>query len=102
MFIIHYRYSHLSTHDFSDSMPTLPPDNLQNFVADPRMVGGNQMPGGGGGGADHQARPPPRDVANGNPLFELFASMLPWNNNYGDEDDDEIAHDAHNQPDNDG
>ncbi|KAL1189245.1 hypothetical protein V5N11_009713 [Cardamine amara subsp. amara] len=87
-------YSHLSTNDFSDSTPTLPPDNLQNFVADPRMVGGNQMAEGGGG--HQQARPPPRDVANGNPLFELFASMLPWNNNYGDEDD-EIAHDAHNQ-----
>lgn len=99
MVLIHSRYSHLSTHDFSDSMPTLPPDNLQNFVADPRMVGGDQMVEGGGGG-QHQAPPPPRDLANRNPLAVLIESMLPWAH-YGNEDD-EIAHDAHQQPDNNG
>ncbi|KAG7575184.1 Transcription factor 25 [Arabidopsis suecica] len=92
------QYSHLSTHDFSDSMPTLPPDNLQNFVADPRMVGGEQMEGGGGG--QQQAPPRPRDVANRNPFAVLFESILPWAN-FGDEDD-EIAHDGHHQPDNNG
>uniref|UniRef100_A0A1J3CU59 Transcription factor 25 n=1 Tax=Noccaea caerulescens TaxID=107243 RepID=A0A1J3CU59_NOCCA len=92
-------YSHLSTHDFSDSMPTLPPDNLQNFVAaDPRM-GGEQVAAGGGG--QHQAPlPRPRDLANRNALAVLFESILPWAQ-YGD-GDDEIEHDAHHQPDNNG
>ncbi|XP_023640195.1 transcription factor 25 [Capsella rubella] len=94
------QYSHLATHDFSDSMPTLPPDNLQNFVADPRMVGGDQMMGVGGGGGQQQAPPPPRDLANRNPLAVLIESMLPWAH-YGD-GDDEIARDAHHQPDNNG
>ncbi|VYS55765.1 unnamed protein product [Arabidopsis thaliana] len=94
------QYSHLSTHDFSDSMPTLPPDNLQNFVADPRMVGGEQMAEGGGRG-QHQAPPPrPRDLANRSPLAVLIESILPWAN-FGD-GEDEIALDAHHQPDNNG
>lgn len=81
-------------------MPTLPPDNLQNFVAaDPRM-GGEQVAAGGGG--QHQAPPPPRDLANRNALAVLFESILPWAQ-YGDGDgDDEIEHDAHHQPDNNG
>ncbi|ESQ39333.1 hypothetical protein EUTSA_v10001357mg [Eutrema salsugineum] len=89
-------YSHLSTHDFSDSVPTLPPDNLQNFVADPRM-GGDQV-AAGVGGHHHQAPPPPRGLENRNALAVLFESILPWAQ-YGDEDD-EIAHDADHQPDN--
>ncbi|KAL0862088.1 hypothetical protein Bca101_041206 [Brassica carinata] len=90
----HNEYSHLSTHDFSDSTPTLPPDNLQNFVAaDPRM-GGDQVAAGGGG---QQAAPPVRDVANRNPLAVFLESMLPWVN-LGDGDDDDADH----QPDNNG
>ncbi|XP_010518376.1 PREDICTED: transcription factor 25-like [Camelina sativa] len=81
------QYSHLSTHDFSDSMPTLPPDNLQNFVANPRMVGGGQQ---------QAPPPPPRDLANRNALAVLIESILPWAH-YGDEGDD-----AHHQPDNNG
>ncbi|CAN6994184.1 unnamed protein product [Brassica rapa subsp. trilocularis] len=76
----HNEYSHLSIHDFSDSVPTLPPDNLQNFVADPRMGGGEQVAAGGGGGGHHQQQqaPPVRDVANRNPLAVFLESMLPW------------------------
>ncbi|XP_010506706.1 PREDICTED: transcription factor 25 [Camelina sativa] len=88
------QYSHLSTHDFSDSMPTLPPDNLQNFVANPRMVGGDQM--GEGGGQQQAPPPPPRDLANRHALAVLMESILPWAH-YGDEGDD-----AHHQPDNNG
>lgn len=80
-------------------MPTLPPDNLQNFVADPGM-GGDQVAEGGGGGQHRAALPPPRDVANRNLLAVLLESMLPWAH-YGNEDD-EIAHDADHQPDNNG
>ncbi|KAF2565255.1 hypothetical protein F2Q68_00023681 [Brassica cretica] len=94
----HNEYSHLSIHDFSDSVPTLPPDNLQNFVADPRMGGGDQVAAGGGGGGHHQQQqaPPVRDVANRNPLAVFLESMLPWVN-LGEGDDD-----ADHQPDNNG
>lgn len=94
----HNEYSHLSIHDFSDSVPTLPPDNLQNFVADPRMGGGEQVAAGGGGGGHHQQQqaPPVRDVANRNPLAVFLESMLPWVN-LGEGDAD-----ADHQPDNNG
>nr|VDD03937.1 unnamed protein product [Brassica oleracea] len=95
----HNEYSHLSIHDFSDSVPTLPPDNLQNFVADPRMGGGEQVAAGGGGGGHHQQQqaPPVRDVANRNPLAVFLESMLPWVN-LGEGDDDDADH----QPENNG
>lgn len=77
------RYGHLLVQDFSDSVPTLPPDNLQNFVVDPRM--GEAMQNGGhvGNPLDGGQVPPPRDVANRNPLAVLIESMLPWVH-YGD------------------
>ncbi|XP_059634486.1 uncharacterized protein LOC132276871 isoform X2 [Cornus florida] len=68
-------YKHLLVSDFSDSVPTLPPDNLQNFLADPRMreqQNRDQFANPAGG-----ARAP-RDVANRNALAVLFESMLPW------------------------
>ncbi|KAL7100470.1 hypothetical protein ACP275_09G147100 [Erythranthe tilingii] len=79
-------YSHLLVSDFSDSMPTVPPDNLQEF-----MVGG-----GGGGGVEHHQHMPennnnmpmPRDVSNRNALAVLFESMLPWIN-YGSREEEE-------------
>lgn len=62
--------------DFSDSTPTIPPDNLQNFMIDPRLLemhnNANQENVVG------FARPPPREVANRNALAVLFESMLPW------------------------
>lgn len=68
-------YSHLLVSDFSDSVPTMPPDNLQNFLVDPRM---REVPNG-----DQVANPPhgggaPRNIANRNALAVLFESMLPW------------------------
>lgn len=96
----HNEYSHLSIHDFSDSVPTLPPDNLQNFVADPRMGGGGEQVVAAGRGGHHQQAPPPpvRDVANRNPLAVFLESMLPWVN-LGEGDD---VDDADHQPDNNG
>nr|GMD75421.1 transcription factor 25 [Ipomoea batatas] len=35
------KYSHLLVSEFSDSVPTLPPDNLQNFMVDPRLAVNN-------------------------------------------------------------
>lgn len=64
-------YSHLLVSEFSDSVPTLPPDNLQNFMVDPRLVGNN-------GGEQQAANRPVRDLSNRNALAVLFESMLPW------------------------
>ncbi|KAF5451851.1 hypothetical protein F2P56_026914 [Juglans regia] len=77
-------YGHLLVSDFSDSVPSIPPENLQNFIGDPRMRGLAQD-------EDQVANQPgnghaPRDVANRNALAVLFESMLPWVH-YGDEDD---------------
>lgn len=71
--------------DFSDAVPTLPPENLQNFMVDPRMreveQNGDQIANPLNGG------PARRDVANRNALAVLFESMLPWVN-YGDRGDE--------------
>lgn len=84
-------YSHLMVSDFSDSTPTMPPENLQNFVIDPRLVDMHNA-----GGADNQenvgggvARPPPREVANRNALAVLFESLLPWVD-YGAREEDHV------------
>lgn len=77
------QYAHLLVQDFSDAVSSLPPDNLQNFVVDARM--GEAMHNAIHAGNPHDGgrAPPPRDVANRNPLAVLFESMLPWVN-YGD------------------
>jgi hypothetical protein len=77
------RYGHLLVSDFSDSVPSIPPENLQDFMVDPRIRGLAQN-------EDQVANPlgnghTPRDVANRNALAVLFESMLPWVH-YGDED----------------
>lgn len=79
-------YSHLMVSDFSDSTPTIPPENLQNFMIDPRLaemhnVGENQE------NLPDVARAP-REVANRNALAVLFESMLPWID-YGTREDQE-------------
>ncbi|XP_034904218.1 uncharacterized protein [Populus alba] len=85
-------YGHLLVSDFSDTVPTLPPENLQNFVVDPRMReperNGGQIANPLDGG------PAPRDVANRSALAVLFESMLPWVNygGRGDEGGDEENH----------
>ncbi|XWS76775.1 hypothetical protein CRYUN_Cryun01aG0206700 [Craigia yunnanensis] len=73
-------YGHLLVQDFSDTVQTLPPDNLQNFMVDMREAAqiGDQVANPPAGGH----APAPRDVANRNPLAVLFESLLPWVN-YG-------------------
>lgn len=85
--------------DFSDSTPTMPPENLQNFMIDPRLVDMHNA-----GGADNQenvgagvARPPPREVANRNALAVLFESMLPWVDYGAREEDHENGREQDNQ-----
>ncbi|KAE8700962.1 UNC93-like protein 1-like isoform X1 [Hibiscus syriacus] len=74
----------LVTKDFSDTVQTLPPDNLQNFMVD--MRDGAHI--GGQVGNPHAGGHVPelRDVANRNPLAVLFESLLPWVNYGGPED----------------
>ncbi|XP_051135956.1 uncharacterized protein LOC127254741 isoform X2 [Andrographis paniculata] len=82
-------YSHLMVSDFSDSVPTLPPDNLQNFIIDQR--GGNEN-------IDRVPNAPanraPQDFLNRNALAVLFESMLPWIN-YGPGEGEHIQPDHH-------
>ncbi|KAK1437955.1 hypothetical protein QVD17_03755 [Tagetes erecta] len=72
-------YSHLMVSDFSDSTPTAPPENLLNFMIDPRLVerynnnnnnNANQENAGG------VARDPLREVADQNALVAVFESLL--------------------------
>lgn len=67
-------YAHLLVSDFSDTVATMPPENLQNFMMiDPRMMMEHQNPG-----AHEHVRAPPRDLTNRSPLAVLFESLLPW------------------------
>ncbi|CAN4076992.1 unnamed protein product [Withania somnifera] len=75
-------YSHLLVSDFSDSVPTLPPDNLPNFMVDPRGEVPNDAQL-----ANHRVQ----DLSDRNAIAVLLESMLPWIN-YGS---------GHDQPDHD-
>ncbi|KAL1569899.1 transcription factor 25-like [Salvia divinorum] len=78
-------YSHLLVSEFSDSVPTMPPENLQDFIVDQR--GGIELP------EQIPENHALRDVANRSPLAVLFESILPWIN-YGTGD----GEDEHNLP----
>lgn len=68
-------------------MPTMPPDNLQNFMVDPR-----------GGLQNREELPNPPDLTNRNVLSVLLESVLPWTN-YGRGDGDGFQHDHPDQAD---
>ncbi|KAL8201526.1 hypothetical protein R6Q57_012865 [Mikania cordata] len=68
-------YSHLMVSDFSDSTPTIPPEILQDYMIDPRLVDNNNNANQENAGDVVRA---PREVANRNPLTVLFESILPW------------------------
>lgn len=83
--------------DFSDSLSSIPRENLQQFMGVPRMMEGMQdenqfanLPGNG-----HA----PRRVANRNALAVLFESMLPWvtYEDGVDGEPDDNQHDDHRQ-----
>ncbi|XP_009773634.1 uncharacterized protein [Nicotiana sylvestris] len=75
-------YSHLLVSDFSDSVPTLPPDNLQNFMVDPRREVPNDA---------QPANNRVQDLSDRNAIAVLLESMLPWIN-YGS-GHDQLDHD---------
>lgn len=76
-------YSHLLVSDFSDAVATMPPENLQDFMIDPRMVGNQNQNQNPDQGARQQQGRAPRELADRSPLAVLFESILPWVD-YGD------------------
>lgn len=75
------RYRHLLVLDFSHSVPTLPPENLQHFMVDPRMR--DVVPNGGLVANANNGIPAPRNILNRNAMAVLLESFLPWVH-YGD------------------
>ncbi|KAK1314622.1 hypothetical protein QJS10_CPA06g01434 [Acorus calamus] len=77
-------YSHLQISDFSDTVPTIPPDDLRQFMVHPQMVHGMQnadmgaVPHGAHGAIAGGDRPPPREVVGRNPGLVFLESLLPW------------------------
>ncbi|KAB2597960.1 transcription factor 25-like [Pyrus ussuriensis x Pyrus communis] len=70
-------YAHLLVSDFSLSVPTAPPEVLQQFLGDPRE--GGHAPGSVANvGNPVEFGRAPRDVANRNALAVLLESFLPW------------------------
>ncbi|XP_068665327.1 uncharacterized protein [Aristolochia californica] len=78
-------YSHLLVSDFSDSVPTLPPDELRNMMVDPRIVEAMQDPRiaeairNGGGEVllvpeEEEGHLP--DLRNRNPLMLLLEGLV--------------------------
>ncbi|KAG8368000.1 hypothetical protein BUALT_Bualt16G0131100 [Buddleja alternifolia] len=84
-------YSHLLVSDFSDSTPTMPPDNLQEFVVDQRGAVENR-----GQFPDVPENHVLPDVSNRNTFAVLFESILPWTN-LGTGDDEHIHQDPPGQ-----
>ncbi|KAL3632180.1 hypothetical protein CASFOL_025164 [Castilleja foliolosa] len=74
-------YSHLLVSDFSDSVPTMPPE----FMVDHQRGGVEQRGQVPNVPEDHVIR----DVANRSPLAVLFESILPWIN-YGAGDGEHV------------
>ncbi|XP_020249386.1 transcription factor 25, partial [Asparagus officinalis] len=77
-------YSHLLVSDFSDTTPSLPPEELQQFMAGPQMV--HEMHADDIGAAAGRV-PPPREVEGRNAAIVFLESLLPWIH-YGDDRDE--------------
>ncbi|GJN34350.1 hypothetical protein PR202_gb23002 [Eleusine coracana subsp. coracana] len=84
-------YSHLLVSDFSDTTPSLPPEELRPFMVGPGMAHEIPPP------PEHEAGPErlraPREVAGRNPALVFLESLLPWVD-YGDDHHD--ANDENN------
>ncbi|KAJ0428376.1 hypothetical protein HanHA300_Chr17g0645441 [Helianthus annuus] len=69
-------YSHLMVSDFSDSTPTIPPENLQNFMVDPRLL---EMHNNDGNHNQENSDGVVRlEVTDQNALAVLLEAMMPW------------------------
>jgi len=80
-------YSHLLVSDFSDTTPSLPPEELRPFMVGPGMV--HEMPPVEQEAAGPERLRAPREVAGRNPALVFLESLLPWVD-YGDNHHDAI------------
>ncbi|KAJ4957212.1 hypothetical protein NE237_013995 [Protea cynaroides] len=69
-------YSHLLVSDFSDSVPTMPPEDMQHLMIDPRIA--QNVQNGHNIANPEEAVRAPREVMNRNPVLVFLESMLPW------------------------
>lgn len=69
-------YSHLMVSDFSDTIPSIPPEELRHFMVGPQMAHGMMQDG------NREAIPErdraPREVAGRNAAIVFLESLLPW------------------------
>ena len=73
--------------DFSDTTPSLPPEELRPFMVGPGMV--HEMPPVEQEAAGPEILRAPREVAGRNPALVFLESLLPWVD-YGDNHHDAI------------
>ncbi|TVU08947.1 hypothetical protein EJB05_42375 [Eragrostis curvula] len=79
-------YSHLLVSDFSDTTPSLPPEELRPFMVGPGMA--HEMPPPPELEAGPERLRAPREVAGRHPALVFLESLLPWVD-YGDNHHDE-------------
>ncbi|XP_072973351.1 uncharacterized protein [Typha angustifolia] len=74
-------YSHLMVSDFSDTIPSLPPEELRQFMVGPQMA--HDIQDGDREAIPERARAP-REVMGRNAALVFLESLLPWVD-YGDD-----------------
>lgn len=67
-------YTHLSIADFSDSVPTIPPEEMRHMMVD--RPGIDVDPDALAG--QHHQQGHPGNLENGNPVLMFLQSLLPW------------------------
>ncbi|KAJ0972337.1 hypothetical protein J5N97_020296 [Dioscorea zingiberensis] len=85
-------YSHLLVSEFSDAVPTLPPEELRPLMVAPHMMH-HQIPDGNAEVVAPERAHAPRDVAGRNTVAVFLESLLPWVD-FGHD-----FHDFHGEPD---
>ncbi|XP_020088170.1 transcription factor 25 [Ananas comosus] len=69
-------YSHLMVSEFSDTIPSLPPEELRQIMVGPQVV--HEMQGVVREEIHEAAHAPPREVAGRNAAIIFLESLLPW------------------------
>lgn len=86
-------YSHLLVSDFSDSIPTIPPEELRQFMVGPHL---HEIHPDIEGDVNPERAHVPREVAGRNAAVMFFESLLPWAY-YGERQDLDEDHDPNIQ-----
>ncbi|KAG0478341.1 hypothetical protein HPP92_013060 [Vanilla planifolia] len=82
-------YSHLLVSEFSDAIPTIPPEDLRQFMVGPQL---HELHPEADGEANQHVAHVPREVTGRNAAVVLLESLLPWVH-YGDRQ----GHEDHDQ-----